>query len=68
MRNKLAGPCYYCRETVAIGAGHFERRPGGWRTIHAYCVVKQRAEKACAVLDARATRSIPSNDIAGENL
>jgi len=48
MRNKFAGTCYRCRETVAPGEGHFERRPGGWRTIHATCVFEQRKEKAAA--------------------
>jgi len=46
MRNKFAGPCYRCGETVKAGEGHFERTAGGWRTIHAQCVLEQRAEKA----------------------
>jgi len=45
MRNKYAAPCYFCREIVAIGDGHFERRNGGWRTIHANCVFTQRKAK-----------------------
>lgn len=48
MRNRFAGPCYYCGETVQVNAGHFEKVRNGrykWRTIHAECVFKQRAEK-----------------------
>jgi hypothetical protein len=45
MRNRYPGICYYCEHPVAAGEGHFERYRGGWRTIHANCVFKQRAEK-----------------------
>lgn len=51
MRNNYAGPCYYCGCRVEKQQGHFERSPKGvgaqkkWRTIHAECVFKQRAEK-----------------------
>lgn len=45
MRNKYKGTCYYCGKIVEIGEGHFERYKGGWRTIHANCVFKQRDEK-----------------------
>lgn len=45
MRNKYKGICYYCGEIVEVGQGHFERQRGGWRTIHANCVFKQRKEK-----------------------
>lgn len=48
MRNKFAGPCYFCGHTVKVGEGHFEKVRNGqhkWRTIHADCVFKQRAEK-----------------------
>lgn len=48
MRNKFAGPCYYCGENCASGEGYFERKPGGWRIIHADCVSRQRAEKSNA--------------------
>jgi hypothetical protein len=46
MRNKYKGPCYKCGQVVEVGAGHFERIRGGWRTIHADCVFTQREEKA----------------------
>lgn len=42
MRNKYKGICYYCGKTVEVGDGHFERHEGGWRTIHANYVFKQR--------------------------
>lgn len=43
MRNKYPGQCYRCGETVAPGAGHFERKPGGgWRTQHAECAITHR--------------------------
>lgn len=42
MRNKFPGTCYRCGERVEIGAGHFERRPGGWRTQHASCAIQHR--------------------------
>lgn len=50
MRNKFAGPCYRCGETVEPGQGHFERiplkqrKPGDpkWRTQHAECAIKHR--------------------------
>jgi len=45
MRNKYPGRCYYCGDMVEVGAGHFERIIRTWRTIHAECVFKQRAEK-----------------------
>jgi ribosomal protein L24E len=45
MRNKYKGTCYYCGKTVEVGDGHFERYKGGWRTIHANCVFKQREQK-----------------------
>lgn len=45
MRNKYAGTCYRCGGHVAPGAGHFERHNGGWRTQHADCAIKGRAEK-----------------------
>ena len=45
MRNKYRGKCYYCGDIVEVGQGHFERQRGGWRTIHANCVFKQRKEK-----------------------
>ena len=45
MRNRYPGPCYFCGKTVEKGAGHFERRPGGWRTIHAECVHVNRERK-----------------------
>ncbi len=37
MRNKFAGKCYVCGESVKVGAGHFERKKGGWRVRHEYC-------------------------------
>jgi hypothetical protein len=45
LRNRYPGQCYYCKTKVEKGAGHFERYKGGWRTIHAECVLKQRIEK-----------------------
>jgi len=43
MRNKYKGICYYCGKTVEVGDGHFERHDeGGWKTIRANCVFKQR--------------------------
>lgn len=45
MRNKYPGVCYKCGEKVEVGAGHFERSGGGWKTIHVNCVFKQRDEK-----------------------
>ena len=42
MRNKFAGICYRCGERVEVGAGHFERHNGGWRTQHADCAIKHR--------------------------
>lgn len=45
MRNKYAGKCYYCAKICLKGEGHFERFPGGWRIIHADCVLQQRKEK-----------------------
>ena len=46
MRNKFPGICYFCGHEVPAQAGHFERVKGGWRVIHAECVLKQRQEKA----------------------
>lgn len=47
MRNKYPGTCYYCGGHVPAGEGHFERDRinRNWKTIHAQCVFKQRAEK-----------------------
>lgn len=45
MRNKFAGACYRCGQHVAPGEGHFERHGHGWRTQHADCAIKARAEK-----------------------
>lgn len=43
MRNRYAGPCKDCGETVAVGAGYFEKqRGGGWKTRHVLCVAKVR--------------------------
>ena len=41
MRNKYAGQCYICNNTVEPGQGFFERKSigtGGWRVRHADCV------------------------------
>ena len=46
MRNKYAGKCYRCGEMVNPGDGHFERRPGGWRTQHASCAINARREQS----------------------
>ena len=46
MRNKHPGICYRCSKPVAVGAGHFERYNGGWRTQHAECAIKHRLDKA----------------------
>jgi hypothetical protein len=46
MRNKHPGVCYRCGQVVGIGAGHFERHQGGWRTQHADCAIKARNKKA----------------------
>ena len=48
MRNKFAGPCYFCSKKVEVGEGHFEKVRGEkhrWRTIHAACVFEQRKAK-----------------------
>lgn len=45
MRNKYSGICYYCGRVVLPGEGHFERRHGKWRVIHADCVFRQRTMK-----------------------
>ena len=45
MRNNYEGKCYYCGKTVGVGKGHFERASGKWKTIHAQCVIYQRADK-----------------------
>lgn len=45
MRNKFPGYCYYCKEFVDKGQGHFEIHRGAWKVIHAQCVFKQRYEK-----------------------
>lgn len=45
MRNKYSGTCYRCGERVEVGAGHFERHAGGWRTQHASCAIKHRGVK-----------------------
>ena len=44
MRNRYPGICYRCKEPVAIGAGHFERHNGGWRTQHANCAILHRGK------------------------
>jgi len=45
MRNKYAGPCYRCGDTVKAGDGHFERHQGGWRTQHASCAIEHRKRR-----------------------
>jgi len=45
MRNKFAGTCYRCGETVKAGEGHFERHAGRWRTQHATCAINARQAK-----------------------
>lgn len=54
MRNKFAGPCFRCGQTVAAGEGHFEKlRPERrrllnaptltkWLTQHAACAIRYR--------------------------
>ena len=42
MRNRYPGTCYRCGGHVEVGAGHFERFLGGWRTQHADCAIKHR--------------------------
>jgi hypothetical protein len=56
MRNQYPGKCYRCGETVAAGAGHFERHNGGWRTQHANCAIVHRRTKHNAL----AARQEPS--------
>jgi phage pi2 protein 07 len=46
MRNKYEGTCYFCGTKVEKQAGHFERYYGSWRTIHAGCVILNRAIKS----------------------
>ena len=54
MRNKYAGPCYRCGQTVAPGDGHFERHNGGWRTQHADCAIEHRSIKGAALAQEQA--------------
>lgn len=43
MRNRYAGPCKDCGETVPVGEGYFEKqRGGGWKTRHVLCVAKAK--------------------------
>jgi hypothetical protein len=49
MRNKYAGTCYRCGQTVAPGDGHFERHNGGWRTQHADCAIEHRSTNRAAL-------------------
>lgn len=42
MRNRYPGTCYRCGQPVEVGAGHFERFAGGWRTQHAPCAIEMR--------------------------
>ena len=42
MRNRFPGMCYRCGKRVEVGAGHFERFQGGWRTQHAECAIEFR--------------------------
>ena len=46
MRNRYPGTCYLFGLYVEKGAGHFERRPGGWLICHADCCLKARANKS----------------------
>lgn len=44
-RNRFAGPCKDCGETVAVGAGYFERNGGRFLVRHVRCtaLAKQAA-------------------------
>jgi hypothetical protein len=45
-RNRYAGPCKDCGETVAVGEGYFEKqRGGGWRTRHVLCTARKMVER-----------------------
>jgi len=44
MRNKYAGVCYRCSQTVKPGDGHFERFGSGWRVQHACCAILHRGK------------------------
>lgn len=57
MRNRYAGTCYRCGETVEPGAGHFERYQGRWRTQHANCAIKYRGTSKNAQDDAKKERT-----------
>lgn len=52
MRNKHPGTCYRCGEHVAVGAGHFERHAGRWRTQHATCAINAREAASRARMEA----------------
>jgi hypothetical protein len=59
MRNQYAGSCYRCGDTVAPGAGHFEKHPtasGKWRTQHADCAILWRGKPAPTIAEAKAAR------------
>lgn len=45
MRNRYPGICYRCGDLVEVGAGHFERYHGTWRTQHAECAILAREER-----------------------
>lgn len=42
MRNMHPGVCYRCGQWCAVGDGHFERKPGGWRVQHVSCAIAHR--------------------------
>jgi hypothetical protein len=48
VRNRYAGPCKDCGETVPEGAGYFEKqRGGGWKVRHVLCTAKAKVEGGC---------------------
>lgn len=61
-RNKYPGICYRCDRPVAVGAGHFERHKGKWRTQHAECAIAARQSEgpsiASQMLEAEMNRAM----------
>lgn len=51
-RNRFAGPCKDCGQTVDVGCGYFERqRGGGWKTRHVLCVAQAHLASGSKMAD-----------------